>query len=578
MNRLSAAAFCLLMATGCGDNSGSDTPKGHEKDVVFVSGALLIPGDGTPPIEEATMIIEDGVITKLGKKREFFAPKGAYQVDLEGKTMTPLLVNLHAYPGLSNQKEFGAKNYKRESLSADLNRYGYYGVGAVLAAGDSDGLAYQLRDELREGKATGAQLYTSGRGIAAKGGSGVMGSIPLLVTGDADARKAVSELADRNSDAIVVWADGMKAEASDAVIDEAHKRKLKVFAAAPGLAEAKNLVKANVDGLISSIRDREVDDELVSMMKEKKIPLAPALTALESRFVYAEKTSWLGEHTMREVYPGNLSAYLSDPVIMNKFRRNPQIGTFRQEFATASKNLKTLADAGVPIAMGSGSGLIDTFPGYFEHRELELMVKAGIAAMDAIKAATSVSAAVLGVNDYGVLAAGKKGNFIVYSSNPLEAITNSKDIESVYINGHLLDRLEMVRQIKVEKVTVSDADRRDDEQVRQREAEEAADAGLKKYGKFPLGTSQNVAVGLTVQTPRRSKSSVSGGPPYKVTVTNPRGSAAELQDFYSKVLAEAKWTAAGDCWEKANLVQAGKKWRLCTEASQGQILLNISVQ
>jgi imidazolonepropionase-like amidohydrolase len=566
------------MATGCGDNSGSDTPKGHEKDVVFVSGALLIPGDGTPPVEEATMIIEDGMITKLGKKREFFAPKGAYQVDLEGKSMTPLLVNLHAYPGLSNQKEFGAKNYNRESLSADLNRYGYYGVGAVLAAGDSDGLAYHLRDELRGGKATGAQLYTSGRGIAAKGGSGVLGSIPLLVTGDADARKAVSELADRNSDAIVVWADGMKAEASDAIIDEAHKRKLKVFASAPGLAEAKNLVKANVDGLISSIRDREVDDELVSMMKEKKIPLAPSLTALESRFVYAEKTSWLGEHTMREVYPGNLSAYLSDPVIMNKFRRNPQIGTFRQEFATASKNLKTLADAGVPIAMGSGSGLIDTFPGYFEHRELELMVKAGIAAMDAIKAATSVSAAVLGVNDHGVLAAGKKGSFIVYSSNPLEAITNSKDIESVYINGHLLDRLEMVRQIKVEKVTVSEADRKTDEQVRQREAEEAADAGLKKYGKFPLGPAQSVTVGLNVFTPKRSKSVVSGGPPYKVTVTNPRGSAAELRDFYSKVLAETKWTAAGDCWEKANPVQAGKKWRLCTEASEGQILLNISVQ
>ncbi len=198
---------------------------------------------------------------------------------------------------------------------------------------------------------------------------------------------------------------------------------------------------------------------------------------------------------MREVYPGNLSAYLSDPVIMNKFRRNPQIGTFRQEFATASKNLKTLADAGVPIAMGSGSGLIDTFPGYFEHRELELMVNAGISPMDAIKAATSVSAAVLGVNDHGVLAAGKKGNFIVYSSNPLEAITNSKDIESVYINGHLLDRLEMVRQIKVEKVTVSTEERSADEAIRQREAEEAADAGLKKYGKFPLGQSQNVAVG-----------------------------------------------------------------------------------
>ena len=208
-----------------------------------------------------------------------------------------------------------------------------------------------------------------------------MGSIPMLVTGDADARKAVGELADRNADAIVVWADGMKAEASDAIVDEAHKRKLKVFADAPGLAEAKNLVKANVDGLISSIRDHEVDDELVSMMKEKKIPLAPGFDRSGIPIRLRRKDSRGSVNSaMREVYPGSLSAYLSDPVIMNKFRRNPQIGTFRQEFATASKNLKKLADAGVPIALGSGSGLTDTFPGYFEHRELELMVNAGMSA------------------------------------------------------------------------------------------------------------------------------------------------------------------------------------------------------
>ena len=87
------------------------------------------------------MVIEDGVITKVGKKREFFAPKGAYQVNLEGKAIHRSWSTFTPIPGLSNLKSFGAKNYKRESLSADLNRYGYYGVGAVLAGGDSDGLA-----------------------------------------------------------------------------------------------------------------------------------------------------------------------------------------------------------------------------------------------------------------------------------------------------------------------------------------------------------------------------------------------------------------------------------------------------
>jgi len=78
MNRFSAAALCLFLA-GCGPG-GTSTESGTkapEKDVVFVSGALLVPGDGTPPIEEATMIIENGVITQIGKKKEFYAPKGS---------------------------------------------------------------------------------------------------------------------------------------------------------------------------------------------------------------------------------------------------------------------------------------------------------------------------------------------------------------------------------------------------------------------------------------------------------------------------------------------------------------------
>jgi imidazolonepropionase-like amidohydrolase len=578
MNRFSAASLCLLLTAGCGGDTAGTDKNATGKDVVFVSVAHFIPGDGQP-VDNAVMTIEDGVITKVGKKDEFYAPKGALRFELEGITIAPLLINLHAYPGLGNLDSFGAKNYKRESLSADLNRYGYYGVGAVLAGGDSDGLANEVRDEIKEGKTTGARLYSSGRGIAAKGSSGHMGNIPILVGSEAEARKAVGDLAERNADAIVLWADGMKPEALNAVVDEAHKRKLKVFADAPGLAEAKNLVKAGVDALISSIRDREVDDELVSMMKEKKTPLSPALTALESRFVYAERAPWLGEQALREVTPASVSAYLTNPIVMAKVGRNPKIGAYRQEFATAQQNLKKLAGAGVPIALGSGSGLADTFPGFFEHRELELMVNAGMSPLEAINAATSVSAATIGATDLGTLAVGKKANFIAFASNPLEKITNSRDIDRVFVSGHDIDRLEMIRKIQVERPTVSVEDQKEDAAIREKERQEAEDRNLKKYGKFPLAPqSLNVTAGLTVQTPKRSKASSSGAGPYRVTVQLSGASGADLQEFYSKVLPEARWAAAGECWEKANAAQPGKKWRLCTEPGNGQIGLNISVQ
>jgi hypothetical protein len=406
----------------------------------------------------------------------------------------------------------------------------------------------------------------------------MMGNIPILVSGDADARKAVGELADRNVDAIILWANGMKPEASNAVVDEAHKRKLKVYADAAGLAEAKNLAKAGVDVLISSVRDREVDDEFVSLLKEKKIPLSPALTALESRFVYAEKPSWLGEVAMREAYPPSISAYLSETVIMNKFRRNPQIGAYRQEFATASKNLKKLADAGVPIVLGSGSGLPDTFPGYFEHRELELMVNAGMTPLAAINAATSASAAALGATQLGTLEPGKKGSFLVFASNPMESIKNTRDIDKVLVGGHDIDRLEMIRKIQVERPRVSQAEITADQEIERKAREEAEDRNLQKYGKFALGPTLNVAPGLGVQTPKRSRASASAGPPYRVNVQLSSASGADLKEFYSAVLRAVKWTPAGDCWEKPNPAQPGKNFRLCTDPGNGQIVLNISVQ
>ena len=134
-------------------------------------------------------------------------------------------------------------------------------------------------------------------------------------------------------DAIVLWAEGMKADASAAVIDEAHKRKLKVFADAPNLAEAKDVVKAGVDTLISSIRDREVDDELISLLKEKKIALAPALTALEARFIYAEKSPMARRAGHARSVSVRAFRVSRDPVVMNKFKRNPKLATYRQEFA-----------------------------------------------------------------------------------------------------------------------------------------------------------------------------------------------------------------------------------------------------
>ena len=496
----------------------------------------------------------------------------------------PLLVNVHAHVGLLKGESFNPDNYNRESVINDLDRYAYYGVTAVLAFGsDAGDLAVHIRDEQKKGTQDGALLLTAGRGITAKGGwpTSSMKTIPVQISSELEARHAVDDNADNKVDAIAIWVDDeggktpkLKPELYKAVIDEAHKKNLHVIADVFSLADAKDLVKAGVDGFASSIRDREVDDDLISAMKAKNVFLAPALTELESKFVYADAPKWLGEQAMREVYPGQLSAFLSDPVIVNKIKRDPEIEKYRQQYAIAAKNVKKLSDGGVKIALGTGSGRPDTFPGYFEHRELELMVDAGISPMDAIKAGTATSASILGITDGGVLAVGKSADFFALSGNPLEKITNLKEITLVYKAGEELDRAKLIRSLPAPSVKITQADRAQEAVAEAKDAQEKAEAKLPHYGKFVLGETVKFRA-LAIPTPKGSKFEKKMGPPDHISVSMAAAKGGDLNEFYAQALPKYNWKAAGNCWEKADVITS-KTASLCIAGSGGSVTIDIT--
>ena len=111
-------------------------------------GARLITGDGSA-IEDSSFFVEGNQFTRIGRKGELALPDGSARIDLTGKTVMPALIDTHVHLGYRKGLDFSPSNYTRENVTGTLDRFAYYGVGAILETGTARGdLAYQMRNEL----------------------------------------------------------------------------------------------------------------------------------------------------------------------------------------------------------------------------------------------------------------------------------------------------------------------------------------------------------------------------------------------------------------------------------------------
>jgi imidazolonepropionase-like amidohydrolase len=270
----------LLVISACWAAASTQQPLPTPAAILF-EGARLIVGDGNSPVEDSAFLVENNRFTRIGKRGAIRLPAGARRVDLTGKTVMPAIIDAHTHLGYTVVKTNRTEKdtYTRENLNDHLRRLAYYGIAATLSLGvDRGDIPFQTRAE----PVPGAALFlTAGRGLALPGmgpAAEYRKDAAYGVTTEAEARKAVQELAVRKVDIVKFWVDDRNGTVQKlppniyrAIIDEAHKHNLRAIAHIYYLEDAKELMRSGVDGFAHGVRDKDIDDEFMEMLKKRTV-------------------------------------------------------------------------------------------------------------------------------------------------------------------------------------------------------------------------------------------------------------------------------------------------------------------
>jgi imidazolonepropionase-like amidohydrolase len=381
-------------------------------EVTVYEGARLIVGDGRV-IDKGTLVVNGARIAQASAGAS--VPAGARRVDLAGKTVMPMIIDCHVHLTTT-----------REGLLRDLKARAYWGVSAALSMG-LDG--FENLDVRKQALPGAARFFSAGRGITMPEPGRT--TAPFWVTTAAEGRKAVDEDAAHKVDIIKIWVDTrdgkykkLGPDLYGPVIDEAHKRGLRVIAHLFDLEDAKGLVRAGVDAFAHGVRDRDIDDEFVAMFKaHPKLVLTPNLP---ERGVKVD-LGWVKAGLSAEDFAKLEKANVDDPKA-------------QAFYGIQARNLARLNAAGARIVLGT-----DGNRPWGPHEEMLDMVAAGMTPMQVIVAATRNGAEFLRIADAGTLQAGKSADFIVLDANPLDDIGNTRRISQVVLRGAAVDRSQPVR-------------------------------------------------------------------------------------------------------------------------------------
>jgi len=425
---------CIVIFSSCATGFGASPAYG---DVLAIRGGTLIDPARSAAQSPATIIIDDGVIRRIGPSRTTAVPDKARVIDGDGLYVLPGLADMH------NHLRTGTFR-PGDDQAGILRGLLPWGVTTTFDPGVPAEKFADLRRTVDANPATYPRTFLI-KGVFTTSGGWGKGYKPATTD---EARAIVRELKAAGSDGVKLMYDDMRwattrpfpvmdRRVMAAIIDEAHQQGMKAFAHAPILELAKEVLEGGVDCLLHGIISDLVDDAFIELMKRNNACYVSTLSMFHTNAGYGVWADRLEAFDLN----GRL-----DPKDLELFRKAPS-GTARldntgwtaERLPLLTANLRTVHQAGIPLVIGTDTGIPGVLPGIAAQIELALHVEAGLTPLQALLAATGNAAAMMDrQGEFGSIAEGLQADLLVLEADPRRDIRNVGKIRHVIRAGRLV--------------------------------------------------------------------------------------------------------------------------------------------
>ena len=420
---LAAPLLAMSLLSGC---SSPDEPSEYAGATAW-TGAHVWTGTHDGYLEDAAVIVRDGKILAVHRGD---LPDDVTREDASGRYLIPGLINAHGHVGMARGLETGPAIHSRANVESQLQLYARYGITTVVSLGDEPPQAFEVRDDMDPADPRMARLQVAGDVLDPPDAASARAKVEALMAYNPDWVKI-------RVDDHLGTEDKMAPDVYGAVTEASHEFGRPLASHMVTLEDAKGLLRAGTNLIAHSVRDAQVDSDMIALMRDRDICITPTLTREVSVFVYAERPDFFDDpFFLKAADPAVLEA-LQEPSMQARFTGRAA-DYYRDALPLAKENMITLHEAGVRVAMGTDSGPPARFQGYFEHMEMAMMQNAGMTPLEVLISATRDAADCSGLGEeLGTLEEGKWADFLLLDDDPMEDVAHLRSIAGVVIAGRL---------------------------------------------------------------------------------------------------------------------------------------------